>query len=102
MNFAKLFKTVDTILAVRDFATGSKKESDASPTDVSPRPSGFAGEIEARLTNVLVAALKEAFDRDHARLDLERAHLEEQRRRAEEAARLELRRQTADREIARL
>jgi hypothetical protein len=51
---------------------------------------------------VVVAALKEAFDRDHARLELERAQLEEQRRRAEEAMRLELRRQAADRELGRL
>jgi hypothetical protein len=49
-----------------------------------------------------VAALKEAFDRDHARLELERAQLEEQRRRAEDAQRVELRRQAADREIGRL
>ena len=63
---------------------------------------GLAGQIETRLTGVVVAALKEAFDRDHARLELERAQLEEQRRRAEEALRLELRRQAADRELARL
>jgi len=57
----------------------------------------------------VLAALKEAFDRDHARLELERAQMEEQRRRAdeakrqaEEAMRLELRRQAADRELARL
>ena len=49
-----------------------------------------------------MAALKEAFDRDHARLELERAQVEEQRRRAEEALRLELRRQAIDRELARL
>ena len=54
------------------------------------------------LTNVVVAALKEAFDRDHARLELERAQLDEQRRRAEEAMRAEIRRQAADREIGRL
>jgi hypothetical protein len=49
-----------------------------------------------------VAALKEAFDRDHARLELERTHLEEERRRAEAALQHELRRQAADRELARL
>ena len=49
-----------------------------------------------------MAALKEAFDRDHARLELERAQLDEQRRRAEEAMRLELRRHAADREVGRL
>jgi hypothetical protein len=46
--------------------------------------------------------LKEAFDRDHARLELERAQMEEQRRRAEDALRAELRRQAADREVGRL
>jgi hypothetical protein len=64
--------------------------------------SGIGSQIEARLTNVVMAALKEAFDRDHARLELERAQLDEQRRRAEEAMRLELRRQAADRELTRL
>ncbi len=51
---------------------------------------------------MVVAALKEAFDRDHARLEFERHQLDEQRRRAEEAMRLELRRQAADRELGRL
>ena len=45
---------------------------------------------------------KEAFDRDHARLELERAQMEEQQRRANEALRLELHRQTIDREVGRL
>jgi hypothetical protein len=43
--------------------------------------------------------LKEAFDRDRARMDLERAHLEAERQRAEEALRAELRRQAADRAL---
>ena len=68
----------------------------------TPPPTGLGGQLEARLTNVVVAALKEAFDRDHARLELERAQLDEQRRRAEDAMRAELRRQAADREIGRL
>ena len=61
-----------------------------------------SAQIETRLTSVVVAALKEAFDRDHARLELERSHIDEQRRRSEAALRLEIRRQTADRELARL
>ena len=63
---------------------------------------GLAGQIEARLTNVVVAALKEAFDRDHARLEMERAQLEEERRRAAAALQAELRRQAIDRELGRL
>ena len=69
---------------------------------VSSPPTALAGQVEARLTGVVIAALKEAFDRDHARLELERAQLDDQRRRAEEALRAELRRQAADREVARL
>jgi hypothetical protein len=51
---------------------------------------------------VVVAALKEAFDRDHARLELERGQLEEERRRAAAALQAELRRQAIDRELGRL
>ena len=64
------------------------------------RPGGGPlGQLETRLAGVVVAALKEAFDRDRARLDLERSHLEAERQRAEEALRAELRRQAADRAL---
>jgi hypothetical protein len=103
MNFGTLFKAFDTLLVLRDTAKRLKGEPTAPPaTDLAAPPPGQGGQIEARLTGVVVAALKEAFDRDHARLELERAQMEEQRRRAEEAMRLELRRQAADREVGRL
>ena len=57
--------------------------------------------VEARLAGVVVAALREAFDRDHQRLELEREHIEAERERAERALRLELLRQAGDREVAR-
>src|SRR5262249_37219808 len=91
-------------MAVRNIArdkSDTPASADASLAE-TPKSGGLAGQIETRLTNVLVAALKEAFDRDHARLELERAQVEEQRRRADEAMRLELRRQAADRELGRL
>ena len=62
--------------------------------------SGVTGPLEARLAGVLVAALKEAFDRDRTRLELEQAQLEGERRRGEEAMRLELKRQAGDRAVA--
>jgi hypothetical protein len=107
VNFSNLFKAVDAMIAFRDAAKRFKGPASApSPPDTalsqSAAAQGLAGQIETRLTSVVVAALKEAFDRDHARLELERAHLEEERRRAEEALRLELRRQTVDRELSRL
>jgi hypothetical protein len=105
VNFQNLFRAYDALMAFRDAARRFKNPSEPPPeTALSQTPSaqGLAGQIETRLTNVVVAALKEAFDRDHARLELERAQLDEQRRRAEEAMRQELRRQAIDRELARL
>ena len=106
MNVANLFRAYDALIAFRDAARRFKNPSAAPPPETSlsqtSAAQGLAGQIETRLTNVVVAALKEAFDRDHARLELERAQLDEQRHRAEEAMRLEVRRQTIDRELARL
>ena len=105
MNLANLFRAYDAVIAFRDAARRLKDSSGASKSETTLSPTtaqGIAGQIESRLTHVVVAALKEAFDRDHARLELERAQIDEQRRRAEEALRLELRRQTVDREIGRL
>jgi hypothetical protein len=69
--------------------------------DASGRP-GVPGGLEARLAGVVVAALKEAFDRDTRRLEIEREQMAAERLRAERAMKLELRRQAADREIGRL
>ena len=77
--------------------TGRFKRTEAT---AEPRGTGVIGQLETRLTGVVVAALKEAFDRDRARMDLERAQFEAERRRAEEALRAELRRQAADRALA--
>jgi hypothetical protein len=105
MNVGNLFRAYETVMALRDAARKLKNPSSEEPSTAlsqSAAVQGLAGQIETRLTNVVVAALREAFDRDHARLELERAQIEEQRRRTEEALRLELRRQAVDREIARL
>jgi hypothetical protein len=107
MNFAGLIKAFDTIVVLREaarrFTAPAPPQPSGDSASLAPGPpTALTGQIEARLTGVVVAALKEAFDRDHARLELERAQLEEQRRRAEESLRAELRRQAADREMARL
>lgn len=107
MNFGGLIKAFDTIVLLREAARRFKGADRPAPGEpggvpVPAPPPALTGQIEARLTGVVVAALKEAFDRDHARLELERAQLDEQRRRAEDAMRAELRRQTADREVGRL
>ena len=106
MNFTNLFRAYDAVMAFRDAARKFKNPSAPTPAETTltqtAAAQGLAGQIETRLTNVVVAALKEAFDRDHVRMELERAQIEEQRRRAEEMLRLELRRQAIDREVARL
>jgi hypothetical protein len=101
VNLSTIYRVFDTVVSVLDTKKDDVREQ--APSDVShtPMPS-FADQLEARLTNVVVAALKEAFDRDHARLELERAHFDEQRRQAEESMRRELQRQAIDREISRL
>ena len=107
MNFGAIFTAVDAVMSLRDAALRFKGANPAiAPPRTSlsqPNPgSGPSNLIEARLTNVVVAALKEAFDRDHARLELERTHIDEERRRAEQLLRVELRRQAVDRELSRL
>ena len=76
--------------------------SELEPTEPGTTGGGALGQLETRLAGVVVAALKEAFDRDRARMDLERAHLDAERQRAEEALRAELRRQAADRALGQL
>jgi hypothetical protein len=103
MNFAAIVKAFDTVMVIREAAKRLKGEAPPPPSGLATTaPAGLPAHLEAPLTNVVVAALKEAFNRDHARLELERAQLEEQRRRAEDAMRAELRRQAADREVGRL
>ena len=111
MSFAALLRAFDAVLVLGDAVSRLRKGSKgdepppdpASDTALRQRTGDLSStQIEARLTNVVVAALKEAFDRDHARLELERAQLEEQRRRAEAALRAERRRQAVERETARL
>ena len=62
--------------------------------------SSALGQMETRLTGVLIGALQEAFERDRMRLELEREQVEAERRRAQEALRLEAERQAAERALA--
>ncbi len=110
MKADTLMKAVDALFALREAAKHFMPPRDERPRSIQHAPSlppasaaqGPGGPLEARLAGVVVAALKEAFDRDHARLELERSQIDDQRRRSEAALGLELRRQAADRELARL
>jgi hypothetical protein len=88
---------------IRQAAEQSEHLEQQQPQAIEPsRSGGVPAGLEARLAGVVVAALKEAFERDTRRLEVERVQLDVERERAERALRLELRRQAADREIGRL
>jgi len=103
-------RILDAVIGVTDLARSRKIRQMASAQESAPQQqaleaggrAGALGGLETRLAGVVVAALKEAFDRDTHRLELERAQLEAERERAERAMRLELRRQAGDREVGRL
>ena len=94
---------IDAALGVANFARGRK----SAPAPEEPQQQLEAGSrapagLEARMAGVMVAALKEVFDRDSRRLEFERELADAERRRAERILQLELQRQAADREIGRL
>jgi len=96
---------IDAALGVANFARGRKlpvpndEQRQQQQLEAGAR---VPGALEARLAGVVVAALKEAFDRDSRRLELERDQLASERLRAERALKLEILRQAGDREIVRL
>jgi len=95
----------DMLIGVHDIARGGRSRpptaADAETQQLAPG-SRALGHLETRLAGVVVAALKEAFDRDTRRLELEREQVESERLRAERTLRLELLRQAGEREIGRL
>jgi hypothetical protein len=98
---------LDAVIGVTDIVRSRKIKSlaETQPSlalDAGGRVGGPGGALEARLAGVVVAALKEAFDRDARRIEFEREQAAAERERAERALRLELQRQAADREIGRL
>src|SRR5947208_2232966 len=94
---------LDTLIGVTDIARSgrSRPPAEMEPQQLAPG-SRALGHLETRLAGVVVAALREAFDRDSHRLELEREQLAAERQRAERAMRLELQRHAVDREIGRL
>jgi hypothetical protein len=101
-KWVRVLDTLGTLVQV-----GSRFTKSAPPSQGTPDGGGLAqasplAALETRLAGVLVAALKEAFDRDKARMDLERETIEAERSRAERALQAELRRQAADRSLNQL
>ena len=115
MATAQWMKVLDTVSSLAQLWGGWAGRTQPSESRASSAPTGMSapfgpgasesrglGPLETRLAGVVVAALKEAFDRDRARMDLERETLEAERSRAERALQAELRRQAADRALTQL
>lgn len=104
MGIAQWAGVLDTVGGLVQIARRFRQGASEGLSTAAPFPgvSGGLGQVEARLAGVVVAALKEAFDRDSARMELERSQIDAERRRAEEALRAELRRQAADRMLGQL
>jgi hypothetical protein len=101
MGMSDWMRVIDTVSGLAQM-TGKFRPKNPDPSGVPAAQDASAGSLETRLAGVVVAALKEAFDRDRARMDLERAQLESERRRAEEALSAELKRQAAERGLGQL
>jgi len=101
MGFAEWMRVIDTVSGLAQMS--GKLRPRAAPEGGVPAAQDLgAGRLETHLAGVVVAALKEAFDRDRTRMDLERAQIESERRRAEEALAAEVRRQATERALVQL
>jgi hypothetical protein len=94
-------RILDTALGLADMARRAGRPAATLREAIEPLAPARAA-TEARLAAVVVAALKEAFDRDHQRLELEREQREADRRRAERLLKIDVARQAGDREVGRL
>ena len=95
-------RVLNAVLGINEIARIVKGRTAAADESDQLAVGERGGPLEARLAGVVVAALKEAFDRDHQRLELEREQIEAERVRAERILRIELARQAGDQEIGRL
>ena len=89
-TWLRALNAVGTVAEAARLFRGTRGSSDVPPTVHE----ADVGGLETRLANVVVAALREAFDRDRARFDLERELHEAERATREHALRLECLRQT--------
>jgi hypothetical protein len=102
MGIGQWMRVLDTVSGLVQMSGRFRRPADGDFPAAGGPAGGPLGQLETRLAGVVVAALKEAFDRDRARMDLERAHMDSERQRAEEALRAELRRQAAERSLGQL
>ena len=101
MGIAQWAGVIDTVGGLVQMARRFRQGATEGLSGSQPM-SGGLGQVEARLAGVVVAALKEAFDRDSVRMEMEREQIDAERERAEAALRAEIRRQAADRILGQL
>lgn len=103
-GWLRVIETIGDLVDVGRKVRRASSAVRADGADISrPEPQGLTsalGQLETRLTGVLIGALQEAFDRDRARLDLERERVDADERRAQESLRLEAERQAGERALA--
>jgi hypothetical protein len=102
MGVGQWMRVIDTVNGLLQVAGRFRRPGGEAELTAPSSETGPLLQLETRLAGVVVAALKEAFDRDRARMDLERTQMEAERARAEEALRAELRRQASERALGQL
>ncbi len=105
MGVAEWMRILDTVGGLAQMTAKLRPrpaDHAASASGEALAGSGAPGTLEARLAGVVVAALKEAFDRDRARMEMERSQIDAERKRADELLAAELRRQSAERSLGQL
>ncbi len=101
MGIAEWMRVLDTVGGLAQLTGKLRARAPEEGLQEGGGP-GAGGPLEARLAGVVVAALKEAFDRDRQRMELERGQIEAERRRVEEALAAELQRQALERTLGQL
>lgn len=101
MGIAEWMRVLDTVGGLAQLTGKLRPRAPEEALQQGGAP-GPGGALEARLAGVVVAALKEAFDRDRQRMEIERAQIEAERRRVEDAFAAELRRQASERTLGQL
>ena len=100
---------IDVALGLTDVVRRVRGSGDTKGRSLAASSTVVPRARDTRLPGVMMSALREAFDRDHERHELERQRAEDERQRAEDdrlraerAMRLDALRQAGDREIGRL
>jgi hypothetical protein len=99
MAIGTWLRALDLLVGVSDLIRRVRR-SDAPALEATSVRARELGRVETRLAAAAVAAIKEAFDRDSARLQLERDRAADEERRLARAARVAALRQSGERRLS--